>query len=145
MKKCLHIILAIVLAAYCALSVLSEGNCSSRDTARFSNCNTSGDCTGNLTEFHGYIAHNALNGTSETLDSADRHEFVFRNSNNGWQGFSCGSSKRHVQTTLRFSSDSCMSHSCPARYSLNRHNVTILDDGMSSNSERIHLLHVLII
>lgn len=99
----------------------------------------------NFSEFHGFIAHNALRGTSEKIQTPDRQIFLYRNSSGGWSGYNPGNTKRQTQSTCRLPFDSGITHSSRARYFLLAHNSNMLDGGMSSNSERIHILHILII
>lgn len=95
--------------------------------------------------FTGFIAYNALNGTSEQIGTADRQVLVFRNSFNGTSLYQHAASKRQVSLNDKWHHEAGITHSFPERYYIMHHNVELLDRGMSSNSERIHLLRLLLI
>ena len=135
MKKLLYMIfMAVAFAAIyhaemipaAELSACME-NVSSQDNRSSGTCNTIKD-----DGFRGFFAYNALNGTSEQINASDnRQVLVYRNTYGGPAGYNPASSKRQ--------------HSPGLKWLLEGGNVNILDRGMSSNSERIHLLRILIV
>lgn len=140
------IIMAVTLAiSYTALDIPVAGNivCNTEDSGTGNR--TDSHTLGNTEGFHGFIAYNALSGTSERITTADRQVFVFRDPAGGSAGYNQAASKRQNTPGMRWVLENSVTHSLPARYYLLQHNVNILDRGMSSNSERIHFLRILII
>ena len=99
----------------------------------------------NIYDGPGFIAYNAIKGTSEKIQTPDRQVYLYRNSYNGPAGYSQATSKRQSGSGFKWSLVHSINHSLLNRYYFLTHNMMILDRGMSSNSERIHLLRVLIV
>ncbi len=150
MKKLFYtIILALAAAAavYSALTIsvaempdFTESGISS-DTGRKGCVNILKD-----SDLEGLFAYNALKGTAEHLNASDnRQVLVFRNTGTGVPGYNQASSKRQHSPSFKLQCEGGITHSFPEKYYFLQHNVNILDRGMSSNSERIHLLRILIV
>ena len=149
MKKLLYMIfMAVAFAAIyhaemipaAELSACME-NVSSQDNRPSDSCNIIKD-----DGFRGFFAYNALNGTSEQINASDnRQVLVYRNTYGGPAGYNPASSKRQHSPGLKWLLEGGITHSFPEKYYFLQHNVNILDRGMSSNSERIHLLRILIV
>lgn len=144
------IFLAIILAlSYSSLEIsVSGGNgCAVNGTSADAGGGTrpNDGKIEDMAGFHGFTAYNVLNGTSVKIQSADRPSFVFRNTSSNVQAYNPATSKRLLHNALRSFSECCATHFFPGRYSILKHNAGILDRGMSSNSERIHFLRILIV
>ena len=146
MKKFLNIIIAASAAILtCTALMISAAEFSGSCSGETGTETQSADNILKDSGFTGFIAYNALNGTSEQIGTADRQVLVFRNSFNGTSLYQHAASKRQVSLNDKWHHEAGITHSFPARYYIMHHNVELLDRGMSSNSERIHLLRLLLI
>lgn len=147
-KTVVTIFLAILMALSFSALELTLPVLQSDDTASAA-ASAASDADAGIIEdmagFHGFTAYNVLNGTSEKIQATDRQVFVFRNSSGGPSGYNPASSKRLSQNGIRCFYENIQIHHMPGRYTLSGHNSDILYRGMSSNSERIHFLRVLIV
>lgn len=100
--------------------------------------------TSDIHDFRGFIAFNALNGTSERIEATDRQVFVCRNSMQNC-GYNPAASKRQISQVFRNTPESVVNQHILSKYHLFLENCSILDGGLSSNSERLHLLRILIV
>ena len=149
MKKFFYIIFiaisAIVISSALIASVTEMQDLAETEISSDSQSGTAENILRN-SDFGHLFAYNAIKGTTEKLNAADsRQVLVYRNSYSGPSAYSQASSKRQTSSGLKWHIDAGVTHSFPERYYLLGHNVNLLDRGMSSNSERIHLLRILII
>ena len=119
------------------------------DTAEYA-CRTTGECgtAGTSSEdfrtFHGFIAYNALNGTSAELKATEKEVLVYRNSFQNL-GYNPASEKRPGGIGFKWAADNTINNSLSTKYFFFLHNDEILDGGLPTNAERMHRLRILII
>lgn len=148
MKNLCLTISAVVffMTAICSLLVRTQGeNAQSSTSSATSRHDTVAQPDGTISgaDAASFTAYNLLNGTSAKIHATDRQTVLYRNQSNAASVFQQASKR---QLNFKFQdAESGMGHRLWVKYRYNRQKADILYGGLSSNSDRIHLLRVLII
>lgn len=150
MKKLTNtVILVLVIGLAYAAAMISAGGGPRGPVVPapdYAACNYAGSAekTADIHDFHGFIAFNALNGTSERIDATDRQVVVCRNSFQNC-GYNSAASKRQVSHGFRSLFENAVNQYFLSKLHLYADNCNVLAGGFQSSTERLHLFRILIV